>query len=68
MLLSMRAGVVGGILAERSHLAADTNLRLWETSAGATPLFPVVINNEWCNSNVSCRRRGPPAFRLPGVA
>jgi hypothetical protein len=40
MLLSMRAGVVGGILAERSHLAGDTNLRLWETSAGATPLFP----------------------------
>jgi len=40
MLLSMRAGVVGGILAERSHLAADTNLQLWEMSAGATPLFP----------------------------
>ena len=39
----------------------STNLRLWETNAGCAPLFPVVIYNEWCNSNVSGRRRAAAA-------
>jgi hypothetical protein len=45
----------------------STNLRLWETNAGCAPLFPVVIYNEWCNSNVSGHRRAAAA-PVPGRA
>jgi hypothetical protein len=44
-----------------------TNLRLWEPIAGSAPLFRVVINNEWRNSNVSSVRARSAADRWRGV-
>src|SRR5215469_2859331 len=51
MLLSMRGDGAQHILAERSHLAGDTNLRLWKSGAGWIHCFGVVLYNESCNPN-----------------
>jgi hypothetical protein len=34
------------------RVARRTNLQVWQTIAGSDPLFPIVIYNEWRNSNV----------------
>ena len=67
MLLSMRGDGAQHILAERSHLAGDTNLRLWKSGAGWNHCFGVVLYNESCNPNVSSRQRLATAWECRRV-
>ena len=67
MLLSMRGDGAQHILAERSHLAGDTNLRLWKSGAGWMHCFGVVLYNESCNPNVSSRQRLATAWECRRV-
>jgi len=67
MLLSMRGDGAQHILAERSHLAGDTNLRLWKSGAGWIHCFGVVLYNESCNPNVSSRQRLATAWECRRV-
>ncbi len=39
-------------LRPRPPRRAKNNLQVWQTIAGSDPLFPIVIYNEWRNSNV----------------
>src|SRR6516225_6080075 len=62
-LLSMRASVVGGILAKRSQWGAclldpcETDLRLQETIVGSGPLFRIAIYNDRRNLRVGGGQR-----------
>ena len=67
MLLSMGGDGAQHILAERSHLAGDTNLRLWKSGAGWNHCFGVVLYNESCNPNVSSRQRLATAWECRRV-